>query len=125
MIYCRTIGWCGRIGCRTVSPDDRVFGRRNRLLSEMPRRLAGQVANLVLTLLSKHRTVPWPIQIQLPLTILRQGSRSFEMAGVNGTPSTIDNTTGFLTARIRADLSLRLRRLTVSSVCLADMRGTG
>jgi len=47
------------------------------------------------------------------------------MEGVDGTQSTTDNTAAFITAHDCVDLSLRLRRLTVSSAWRADMGGIG
>ena len=71
-------------------------------------------ANSALALFSNYRTILWSIQIQFPITKLRQAPESFKMEGVDGTQRTIDNTADFVTARICVDLSLRLRLLTAS-----------
>jgi len=84
-----------------------------------------QSVNLDLTLFANYGTLSWAIQIQLPFAKLRQASRGFKMENIDGTRSTIDNTAGFLTARIRVGLFFRLRCLTASSVCRADMCGSG
>ena len=47
------------------------------------------------------------------------------MEGADGFRSTIDNMAGFVASQVCVDLSLRLRLLTTSSACSADMAGIG
>ena len=47
------------------------------------------------------------------------------MEGIDGKQSTTDNTTAFLTAHFRVDLSLRLRNLTASTAFDVDIGRIG
>ncbi len=77
-----------------------------------------QVAYPVLTLFLNYRIVIYPNSIAACETAV--SCSDFEMEGVDGTQSTIDNTAAFVTARICVDLVLRLRLLTASSAWHAD-----
>ena len=85
----------------------------------------GLLATTDVTLFSNYYTSPRSSRIPVPFAKLRQVSGSFEREGADGTQSTFDNTAAFVTARIFVDLSLRLRLLTASSACPADMGGIG
>ncbi len=77
----------------------------------------------VLTLFLNYRIVIYSNSIAACETAV--SCSDFEMEGVNGTQSTIDNMAAFLPSRICVDLSLRLRLLAASSVCRDDMGGIG
>ena len=86
--------------------DDRAFGRRTRLLYAMPRRIAGQVANPVLTRISNHHIndMIYPD----PICRLRDCGKLLE----------VPRCKALMALRVRSTTRLPLSRLVSVSICL-------